>query len=139
MTKHFLRILTVFLSAFPVYAQPRVDPNNTYERLLCVMPMVGSGTWDDPKRPQYAPAPSQVGPGNRGGIIAFHHQVSDDGNSALVEFVATDRAALSQILSITDPNVKVFQKGKSKKDDIEKEFKKYKKDFDFNSFQVRVP
>ena len=34
------------------------------------------------------------------------------------------------------PDIKVFEIGKDKKDDIEKELKKFKKDFDLNTFQV---
>ena len=38
-------------------AQRRVDPRNTYSRAICVVPMTGSGTPADPRRPQYAPWP----------------------------------------------------------------------------------
>ena len=63
---------------------------NTHERVLAVVPMVGSGTPDDPRRPMYAPVPG--GAPSREGIIAFTYQVSDDGKFALVEFVAHDHA-----------------------------------------------
>ena len=73
-------------------AQHRVDPRNTYERAICVVTIVGKGTIQDPKRPQYAPWPP-TGAKSPNGIIAFSHQVSDDGRLALVEFVARDRSA----------------------------------------------
>jgi len=38
-----------------------------------------------------------------------------------------------------DKTLKVFEKDKDKKDDIEKELKKYKKDFDLNQLATRVP
>lgn len=58
--------------------------------------------------------------------------MSDDGQSALVEFVAYDRQAFKDLLA--DSNIRVFIKGKDKRKDIEKEFRKYKKDISWNSF-----
>ncbi len=63
--------------------------------------------------------------------------VSDDGLLALVEFVAHDRSAFQQILEA--PTVKSFLKGKDKREDVEAEFKKHKKDFDFKLFGTRMP
>ena len=40
------------------FAQPRVDPRQTYHRVVCVVPYTGSGTAADPKRPLYAPTAS---------------------------------------------------------------------------------
>jgi len=138
------RLLAGFLVlAAVVSAQRRVDPRNTYNRVICVVPMVGKGTPDDPRRPQYAPWPPPNSPPSpaqaqsRTTIIAFSHQVSDDGKYALVEFVARDRSAFQAILS--DKQIKVFEKGKDKKDDIEKELKKYKKDFNLEKFGLVVP
>jgi hypothetical protein len=33
--------------------QRKVDPKNTYARIICVVPIVGNGSNNDPKRPQY--------------------------------------------------------------------------------------
>ncbi len=125
-------------------AQHKVDARQMYERLLCVVPMVGKGTLDDPKRPMYAPVPSRLVPGSRSGIVAFSHVLSDDGKYALVEFVARDRSAFGPVLADialgkTDSNVKAFERGKTKQADIEAEFKKHKKDFSFEQLMVRVP
>jgi len=98
--------------------------------------MIGKGTPADPRRPQYAPWPPNPH-GTRTGIIAFNHQVSDDGKSALVEFIARDRSAFAAILA--DKSLKVFEKGKDKKADIELELKKYKKDFDLSKFGMVHP
>ena len=119
--------------------QRKVDPKNTYTRIICVVPMVGTGTANDPRRPQYAPwpPPSASQTGSRSTILAFTQQVSDDGKSALLELVALDRSAFQAILN--DKQVKVFVKGTDKKDDIEKELKKYKKDFDLDKFGVVMP
>ena len=102
--------------------------------------MVGKGTFDDPRRPQYAPLPgaaavdSSVIPG----IIAFSFQVSDDGNYALVEFVARDRAAFKDILADTRLTVRAFVKGVATREDIDTAFKALKKDFDITTFGVPV-
>jgi hypothetical protein len=107
-----------------------------YERVLVVVPMIGKGTFTDPKRPMYAPPPSAINPASRTGIIGFTYVPSDDGNFALAEFVARDRSAFKDILA--DKSIKAFLKGKDKREDAETEFKKHKKDFDFEKFGVRV-
>jgi len=71
--------------------------------------------------------------------------LSDDGQFALVEFVARDAKAFDRILADINVNininvnVKAFRKGKDKREDIEAEFRKHKKDFSFDHFGVRVP
>ena len=136
MHARFAALAVVCLFAGSLFAQapPRVDPRNMYERVLAIVPIVGKGTFDDPRRPMYAPAPGQaqtVKAGDRPGIIEFHFQESDDHKFALVEFVAVDREALKPIL--TDPSVKSFVKGRDKREDADAEFKKYKRDFDINT------
>jgi len=116
--------------------QQKISPRQTYERVMAVMPLVGLGTVEDPKRPMFAPAPKSVTPASRTGIIGFTYVLSDDGKSALCEFVARDRASLNGIL--TAPSVKSFVKGVHPQAAIEAEFKKYKKDFDINKFGVHV-
>jgi hypothetical protein len=120
-----------------LHGQPRVDSRNLHERVLAVVPMIGKGTFDDPRRPMYAPAPAQaqaehqaLKPGAKPGIIEFRFQESDDHKFALVEFVAVDKEALKPILD--DKSIKSFLKGRDKRDDAELEFKKYKSDFDIN-------
>ena len=132
--------VAVCLSAMAIttYGQPRVDPRNMYERVLAIVPIVGKGTMNDPKRPMYVPPPSAVHSTSGTGILGFSFVESDDGKFALVEFVARDRAALRDILA--DTTVKTFLKDRDKRADIETEFKKYKKDFDFDKLgKVIVP
>jgi len=118
-----------------VWAQRRVDPRNTYNRVICVVPIIGKGTPADPRRPQYAPWPPAQ---DETGIIAFSYQPSDDGRLALVEFVARDRAAFQAIFN--DKSIgAIFEKGRHPKDDIEKELRKYKKDFDVDKFGTVMP
>ena len=127
-------LLLVIATCLP--AQHNVDTRQLYERLYCVVPMTGTGTWADPKRPMHAPSPAQMNPSSRTGIIGFTHVLSDDGQSALVEFVARDAKAFAPILA--DKNIKSFRKGQDKREDIEAEFRKHKKDFSFDHFGVRV-
>jgi hypothetical protein len=131
----------VLTTASPVFSQHRVDARLTYERLWCVLPLIGTGTLADPKRPLYAPLPAAMNAASRTGIIGFTFVFSDDGKFALVEFVARDRSAFQNILAdvATSVTSKAFLKGQSKREDVEAEFKKQKKDFDFNSFGVRMP
>jgi hypothetical protein len=134
----FVPVVYLLASICTALAQPRVDPRNMYERVLAIVPIVGKGTMNDPKRPMYVPPPSAVHSTSGTGILGFSFVESDDGKFALVEFVARDRAALRDILA--DTAVKAFLKDRDKRADIETEFKKYKKDFDFDKLgKVVVP
>jgi hypothetical protein len=130
-------VLGLLLIASLLIAQRRVDPKNTYVRLICVVPHTGAGTADDPKRPLYAPAPDTAANHALPAIIGYVHQLSDDGKYALVEYVARDMSAFQPILN--DKTIKVFVKGRDKKSDIEAELKKYKKDFDLDKFGLVMP
>jgi hypothetical protein len=117
--------------------QHRVDPSRRYHRLIAVVPVVGTGTHADPFRPQYAP--TLVGRPSKNGIIAYSHVFSDDKKFALVEFVALHPTAFQTILADKSPQIRTFQRGVAKKADIDKELKKYKKDFDINHFGTVAP
>ena len=132
-------IVAVFcsLGSRMMSGQHKVDDRHRYERILCIVPITGTGTLEDPRRPQYAPAPGGRDSTVRSGILGFHFVESDDKKFALVEFVATDRRAFRAILG--DANVKSFQKEKDKLSDIQAEFKRYRKDIDLDHFGVRMP
>lgn len=130
----FLPILLLAASISPLFAQQRVEMRNMYERLYLVVPMIGDGSIDNPRRPMYAPVPGQ-----ESGIIAFTFQESDNGRFALVQLVARDRAAFEQIFADRHPQVKIFEKGKDKKADIEREFRTHKGNFDLDKLNVNVP
>src|SRR5689334_5960134 len=91
-----------------VCAQHRVDPRNTYSRIIGLVPLVGKGTPADPIRPKYAPWPASQDPN---GIIAFTSKPTDDGQLAVVEYVARNRVAFQAILN--DKTITVFEKGKA--------------------------
>jgi|SRR5579859_3898980 len=136
--------LSVFTGA--LFAQGHVASENLYTRVLCVVPMIGTGTAADPIRPMFVPAPpdpskvpNAVVANTPPGILAFQYQLSDDGNYALVELVGADRKALAEVFNSTDARVKVFELAKAKKTDIDTEFQKYKKTFSLDKYiPVRV-
>ena len=109
-----------------MFAEQKLLPANLHERLIAIVPMVGSGTLNDPKRPLFAP----LTPDPKG-ILSYSYELTDDKKFAIVEFVALNSKAFAPILA--DKRVqKTFQKDKDKRDDMEKELKKQKADFDLD-------
>lgn len=100
-------------------------------RGLITVPMIGSGTWEDPKRPAYVTEAR----------IPFQYQLSDDGATALVLVSGENAAELSKLEKSlkTDTRVRVFLPGRDKKADMVNELKKLKKDFDPDSFAEPIP
>ncbi len=133
VAKRTVLVGLLLYATVPISAQQRVDPRTTYERILAVTPIVGKGTPSDPRRPLYTPAGA-----DRGGIIGFSWLPSEDGRVALVELVARDRTALRAILAERRPDVKLFEKSKARREEIEAEFKKYKSSFDWEKLGVQV-
>lgn len=127
-------------------AKGRVPAHQMYERMTAIVPMAGTGTLADPKRPMFAPTAAQHGqartaaPGANRGIIAYSFHPSDDGKWAIVEFVARDRSAFKAISDAErlTPGLKTFDRERHSKDDIEAECKKLKKDFDLTKLSVRM-
>jgi hypothetical protein len=125
----------------------RVNPQNAHVRIIAVVPLIGTGTNADPIRPDYVPAPpfppglkpSKLPAPDLSGIIGFHFVMSDDKKHAIAEFVAHDPSAFKQIMADRRPDVRVFEKGKAKRADIEVELKKFKKDIDLDRWIVRAP
>lgn len=139
----------LLLLALVVLAQAqqfRVDPGQIYERLTAIVPLQGTGTMADPIRPMFTPPSKRIAtltatkaaPRSPSDLLAFSWQLSDDGKSAIVEFVAADRKAFAEILNSKDPKVKLFERGKKSKEETESELKKEKKDFDPTKFGARV-
>jgi hypothetical protein len=140
----------LLLSVFALSAQDRVSPEFMYHRVWAVVPIIGSGTNEDPRRPMFVPSPVErradaanrakqgKGAEKRPAILGYSMQLSDDGQTALVEFVGADPESLRFITESTAPGVKAFERGKAKKEDIEAEFKKHKKAFKLDSFGGRA-
>src|SRR5438874_10934832 len=99
-----LAVCSLF-GAAPVLPKGAIQPNhvaaeNRHVRMLAVVPVIGTGSKGDPMRPSYLPAPPAFGAKvDPNGIIGFSVQISDDRKHALVEFVATNRAAFSQLMA----------------------------------------
>jgi len=84
-----LTIVLPFLVA-ALLGHRRVDPRYSFHRVIALVPLVGSGTANDPIRGKYIPTADTAGaPGS--GIIAFAVELTDDGTRAIVELVAVQR------------------------------------------------
>jgi hypothetical protein len=135
-------IVTVLLTA-SLAGQHRVPPEFLYERIWATLPVVGTGKPGDPFRPMFLPNPAANLSLRRGqvpqrvdrtsALLATQVWFSDDGKTALVELVAEDRSAFAQILNSRLPGVRVFERGKTTKQEVEAEFKKYKRDFNIDA------
>lgn len=131
-----MRLITLILilAAMPLAAEKPMDKRDRYERLVLVVPLVGAGTRDDPRRPLFVPARPDA---SRDGLISFHYEISDDGMSAVLELVAASKSAFAPMLNQSRADVKVFEPGKVTKDEAEREIKKIKKDFDIEKLGRR--
>jgi hypothetical protein len=140
-------ILFLCLLVVPHLAQQRVSPGHLHERIRCVVPVVGSGTYDDPRRPAFVPPQSDNSAESRSPstesnekapLLSYSYQLSDDGQFALVEFVALDQSAFDEIKAeAARQGFKVFEDGKHRKSEILREFRKYKKDYDADKQEAR--
>lgn len=127
-----VRFLLALFLASTALAQRAVDPRYTYNRVIGVVPLVGAGTPADPKRPQYAPLVSDPN-----AIAAFYFEPTDDGNSAVVEFVAQNRSAFAALLA--NRALTLFEKGRVPKAQIETAIRRARKDFDLDKFGLVMP
>lgn len=90
--------------AVTLFAQRSVPPEFMYHRVYAVVPLVGTGTLDDPKRPLLVPTspqPGQVSPktSERPELLGWQMQMSDDGKFALVEFIFQSPLAYQSFLA----------------------------------------
>lgn len=122
------RILTVFCGMALVLGAQEAGGDGG-RKLVVVTGMTGKGTWEDPRRP-VLPA---------GAALNFRWVASDDGQWAIVEVelarvTAEGLKALDETVAGRGPVVKVFARGSGRKEDVEKELKRYRKDFDLDEF-----
>ena len=138
-------VVCLLVAVGSAFAQHRVDPSSMYARIYAIVPMVGSGTWDDPKRPMFAPIAQQVTPGIRTGVIAFNSVTSDDGNFALIEIVAATRPQLALITSQMNAQLaavtgfQLFDRSTTSVATVQTAFQALKQNFDITKFRVVVP
>jgi len=143
--KAFVSVVCLLACACTAVAQHREDPGRMYERIYAIVPMGGAGTWEDPRRPLFAPVPQQMTPGSRTGIIAFNHVESDDGKFALIEIVAASKAEMSPIKAQMQAQLsaasgfQLFDRSSTSATAVQAAFQLLKKNFDITKFRVVVP
>jgi hypothetical protein len=120
-------VLCLLSGALTAGAQPQVDAKNLHERIVAVVPLTGAGTYADPKRPAFVPA-GAAGAGTAAGWVSWSWQPTDDGKMAIVELAARNPAAIREVLRDARI-VAAFEKRKAKRGDVEREIRKYRKDF----------
>ncbi len=129
---HAISVLIFLLCQVFGFGQQAVAPSARYHRLICLVHLTGSGGNENPIRPEYGTSTLDAAHG----VVAWKMLLSDDKKMAILHIVATDRKAFEAILSDKRGDVKVFEIGKDKKDDIEKELRKVSKGFDLSQLEV---
>lgn len=154
-------VVCLLVAVGAAVAQPLVDPRNMYERVIAIVPIVGQGTDSDPRRPMYAPVLSVISTpvatltsetttpvtsappatpatplGGSTGILGYAMVESDDGKSAIVEFVAHDQSIFQNMLA--DATIQVFLKGRDTPQAAEASFQKLKAGFSITNLAVRL-
>lgn len=117
--------------------------NLKFQRVLATVPMIGSGTYDDPKRPMFCPSPREMAElaeaGTKPWLISYRFEPGDDGQTAIVELTAPDRESLSAILQSTDARVTVYEPNKISPDNLRHALQKVKAGFDLERFHGGYP
>jgi hypothetical protein len=105
----------------------KVDPTLTHDRIIAIVPIIGSGTARDPKHPMFSDLP---------GLTGFIAELSDDGRFALVEFAVKDRSRLDTLAA---SGQRLARKDSPAKDALLEDFKQYKRTFKPERFGVAIP
>lgn len=106
--------------------QSRVSPEHRGERAMLVVPITGSGSWDDPRRPAFDSLTTTPG-----GLLEWSWIPSDDGAYAIVTVAAKHRAALTPLLNDRRVVAKV-EHGKGNRQQAEAAIRAYKKNYRFD-------
>ena len=144
MFRAFALLLTC---AYTLLAQGSVPTSFLYHHVWAVVPLVGKGSKDDPKRPMFSPSRGEqkaradkakaskgnpnarIDDGDTPAVLGFTMVLTDDKKSAIVEFVGLNSQSMTSITHSNEKGVITFEQGKANKNDIEKEFQKYKAGF----------
>ena len=139
-------LLTMLLAASFALGQSSVPPEFQGHRIWATVPVIGTGKPGDPFRAMFTQGPPSTPRGQARVERKFDPKIdftsvqvyySDNGKTALVEFVADHPDAFKEILASKDPRVKVFERGKTTKQDVEAEFRKHKPNFDIDAVTER--
>jgi hypothetical protein len=111
-----------------------------YPRLICIVPMIGTGSMQDPYRPLFAPSlqarQESMEPFDESSqIIAFQSVPSDDGKTAIVILVARSYSAFAPIMKDSRV-VRYFERDRWKGDDLIRELQKYRKNFEAKMLRI---
>jgi hypothetical protein len=124
-----------------------LDIGQTYERVVVVCPLIGKGTYADPRRPEIVPASLKHDAKDREKaigldvVMAYAWVPSDDGKSAIVEIVVRDPAAMKEFLREAGKvaAVTLFERGKQTPAALDTELRKVKKDFNRRYLRAVAP
>ncbi len=146
----FSIIYAIFVTQF--FGQVfRVPSESLGERLIAIVPIIGKGTAEDPLRPKHAPVtptPAAIARMQQDGTLArdasasdeekiatekrrigaYSSLMTDDRKRAIVQFVARDREAFSEILK--DPEVEIIDPAKLEQAAEVTKLQRLRKDFD---------
>lgn len=113
-------------------------PGTSPQRVIAIVPMIGSGTVDDPRRPLFFPTPTDVAkapdPNNPPAVLSYRYELADDGNTAIVEFSGRDRVAIRRAIKSSDPGVRLLDLNSNKPGEVEKQLKLLKQSFNLQHF-----
>jgi hypothetical protein len=94
------------------------------EVAVLVVPLEGRGTGDDPVRPAlHLPAG-----------VSWRWIPSDDGRLAIVEVSAPSARMLAPLRGDARPEVRLFERGRDSREDVEREIRRIRKDFTLERF-----
>ena len=130
------------LSGLGLSQQPsRSDFHAGHHRLICVVPLIGAGTVQDPRRPLLAPIAAQIQPRSKpnpqrgyqatvdDSLFAYHSVLTDHGQFAIVMFTAQSQAAVNALRK-QQGVLRLFDSQSTRAADLIPELRKFKKDFD---------
>lgn len=91
-------------------------------KALLTVPMVGTGKWDDPKRPALV----------REAGVPFQFQLSDDGQTAIVQVSPRNLGEMTRLDDLVkkEPRARIYRPEKDSQADVVAAMKALKKDFD---------
>ncbi len=126
----------------PLPAPDSIDLGQLYERVLVVCPLVGKGTYADPKRPALAPAQVKTeGSRSLDVVLGYAWVPSDDGQKAIVEIIVRDETALREFRreagAVTE--AVLYERGKQPVATVDEALRRVKKDFDRRSLRAVAP
>ena len=122
------------------FSQSRSNVSAGHHRILCVVPMTGAGTVQDPRRPLWTPVAAQLHgrpkPNPLGGyqatvddsLLSYQSVLTDDGQSAIVMFTVSGQAAAAALRNQQGIFV-LFDSQSSKAVEILPVLRRFKRDF----------